>query len=901
MTTGKMVIIDGNSLVNRAFYALPPLTTREGKPTNAVYGFMTMLFRIMEEYTPDYMSVAFDKKAPTFRHKEYDGYKAQRKGMPDELAEQMPVLKEVLDCLGIYRSEAEGFEADDIIGTLSRYGEEMGMDVYIVTGDKDALQLVSSRVRVIYTKKGVSEFELYDKGKIADKYGFEPEKLIDLKGLMGDKSDNIPGVPGVGEKTALNLLKEYSSLENVLGSIDMMKPGKLKNNLREYGPQAVLSKKLATIHRDIPIRMDMEECSIKKPDIDCVLEMFAALEFNSLIERTKRLFFTPNDRKAHSRGREEYNYRCLGKMEDVKTIVKKIMDSGRMAFEIVVSTDNSTVFEIYGISLAWSQDEGVYIPVNHPEGSLDEKIVFSELKPVFEDRDIEKFGYHLKQDIIALKQRGIGLANYVFDAEVFAYLLDPSASSYELEKTAMKYLGENIQGREELLGKGKKAVPFNTIEMDVICSYLADRAACIFRLKPVMEEEIRRMGMEHLAHEVELPFVEVLADMELAGFRVDRDALMEFSEKLQNRIDRLTEEIYRLAGEEFNINSTKQLGEVLFQKLELPPIKKTKTGYSTDAEVLEQLKYRHPIVENVLEYRQLVKLKSTYVDGLLKAINPETGKIHSSFKQTATSTGRISSTEPNLQNIPVKLELGREIRRVFVPSGEEYLLVDADYSQIELRVLAHISGDAGLIEAFERNQDIHVQTAARVFGVDASQVTPAMRSSAKAVNFGIIYGISDFGLSRNLHISRKQAESYIKSYFEKYSGVKDYMDSIVEEGRKSGLVKTILGRVRYLPELKSGNRNIRHFGERMAMNTPIQGSAADIIKLAMIRVHRRLKEEKLKSRLILQVHDELIIEAHKDELEKVKVLLRESMEQAIELKVPLRVDMSVGESWYHAK
>lgn len=901
MATQKMVIIDGNSLVNRAFYALPPLTTREGKPINAVYGFMTMFFKIMEQQSPEYISVAFDKKAPTFRHKEYDGYKAQRKGMPDELAVQMPVLKEVLDCLGIDRSEIEGFEADDIIGTLSRYCEEKDIEALIVTGDRDALQLVSDKVKVIYTKKGVSDFELYDTDKIEDKYGLTPERLIDLKGLMGDKSDNIPGVPGVGEKTAIKLLIEYGTMEEVLNNIDDMKPGKLKDRLKDNVQQAILSKRLATIHRDIPVDIDIEECRIQEPDESCILEKFSELQFNSLMGRVKKLFFPKDTAIAVCETQEEHNYQCLKDIKDIGGAIDKILSSRCMAFEIVVSNDNSIDFEVYGISLAWDKNEGGYIPLNHSECSLQQDTIFSKLKPIMENPRIEKYGHHLKQDIIALKQRGIELVNYVFDAEISAYLLDPSASSYQLEKITMKYLGQNIQGKEELLGKGKKAVAFNTIEMDMVCKYLANRAASIFSLKPVMEKEIRKMEMEDLISQVELPFIEVLADMELAGFKIDIEALKAFSDKLYKSIEQLTEAIYNIAGEQFNINSTKQLGEILFNRLGLPPIKKTKTGYSTDAEVLEQLKDRHPIVEKVLEYRQLVKLKSTYVDGLLKTINPVTGKIHSSFKQTVTSTGRISSTEPNLQNIPVKLKLGRDIRRVFVPTSEEYLLVDADYSQIELRVLAHISGDPNLVKAFRENQDIHVQTAASVFGVNATQVTAAMRSSAKAVNFGIIYGISDYGLSRNIHISRKQAGDYIKSYFEKYSGVKEYMENIVEEGRSKGMVKTILGRIRYLPEIKSSNRNVRNFGERMAMNTPIQGSAADIIKLAMIRVCKKLKEEKLKSRLVLQVHDELIVETHKDEIDRVKKLLREGMEGAKELKVPLKVDMSVGESWYHAK
>ncbi len=897
----KMVIIDGNSLVNRAFYALPPLTTRQGLPTNAVYGFLTMLFKILEEYSPDCISVAFDRKEATFRHDQYDGYKAQRKGMPEDLARQMPILKDVLDVMGINRLEAAGFEADDIIGTLSRYGEAEGMDVFIVTGDRDALQLISSRVKVVYTKKGVSDFELYDTEGVKERYKLEPVKLIDLKGLMGDKSDNIPGVPGVGEKTALKLLHQFQSLESVLDNISTMPEGKLKENLAQNVQQALLSKKLATIHRNIPVDIDMEECRSPDPDTRDVVKKLSELEFNSLIERAKKLFGTGDALQTTERETEECNYVCLETLEDIDKILGKIQENKCMAFEIVTSTDDDIEFEVYGISMAWSQRDGVYIPIGHEGYDLEGEKVFKAIKPVMEDGDIRKLGHHLKQDIIALEQRGVKLVNYTFDAEVFAYLLDPTTSGYELEKIVLKYLGENIAGLEEIAGKGKNRTDFGLIEMEQVCRYLSARARCMFALESIMERQIKDTGMGNLAHRVELPLIQVLAYMEQNGIKLDRQALEEYSQELQSSINGLTQEIYSLAGDEFNINSTKQLGDVLFVKLGLPPLKKTKTGYSTDAEVLEQLKERHPIVEKVLEYRQLVKLESTYAVGLMKAINAHTGRVHSSFKQTVTATGRISSTEPNLQNIPVKLQLGREIRKVFIPESREYLFVAADYSQIELRVLAHISGDENLLKAFRDRQDIHTQTAAQVFGVKTTDVTPAMRSSAKAVNFGIIYGISDYGLSQNLHISRKKASEYIERYFKNFSGVKEYMDRVVKEGQEKGMVKTMLGRIRYLPELKSGNRNIRSFGERLAMNTPIQGTAADIIKLAMNMVYMRLMKEGLKSRLVLQVHDELIIETRRDELERVKVLLRECMEGAAELKVPLEVEMSVGANWYETK
>ncbi len=897
----KMFIIDGNSLVNRAFYALPALATKQGLPTNAVYGFITMLLKIVEEYNPEYISVAFDRKEATFRHREYADYKAQRKGMPEDLAKQMPLLKELLDTLGINRLEAPGFEADDIIGTLSQQGEREGIEVFIVTGDRDALQLVSDDVKVIYTKKGVSDFELYDVENVKERYGLEPNKLIDMKGLMGDKSDNIPGVPGIGEKTALKLIKRFGSFEKVLENIDTLPEGRLRENLENNVQQAVLSKRLATIHREIPIVMDTAECKRSVPKAREVEQKLEELEFNSLTERVKRIFKLADRCEPSEREPIESNFACLQGIESVEAALKDIKRTKSMAFEIMTDTDSNAELKVYGISLAWDRWNGVYIPINHRGYTLNEAAVFEALKPVMEDRKIQKFGHNLKKDILALNKKGVNLLGYTFDSEVFAYLLDALSSSYDLESIAIKYLGINTLSREEFLGKGKDRIEFDQVDIERICQYLAERARCIFDLKDIMEERIKDAGMEGLAHGVELPLIQVLADMQRVGMRLDKQVLRELSVKLKQEIKSLTQDIYSLAGEEFNINSPKQLSEIMFVKLGLPTIKRTKTGYSTDVDVLERLKDVHPIAGKVLDYRQFMKLESTYIEGLLGEVNPYTGRIHSNFKQTVTSTGRISSTEPNLQNIPIRFVLGREIRRAFIPTVPENIFVAADYSQIELRVLAHISGDRNLIDAFRQQLDIHTQTASQVFGVTHLEVTPAMRDSAKAVNFGIIYGISDYGLSRNLRIPRKEAAEYIQKYFENFSGVKAYMDKVIEKSEKSGRVKTILGRVRYLPELRSGNRNIRALGERLAMNTPIQGSAADIIKLAMNSVHKRLAEEKSEARLVLQVHDELIVEAPKDEMEKVKRILKECMEGAVELKVPLMVKMSVGENWYEAK
>lgn len=867
MKKDTFIIIDGNSLMHRAFYAIPPLTNKNGLHTNVIYGFVNMVNKLIEQFNPKYMAIAFDTKAPTFRHEEYKEYKAKRQKMPQEMLEQIPYLKQVVDAMNIQRIEIDGYEADDIIGTLSKASDEEDIHTLIVTGDRDAFQLISSNVHVLITKKGISHMEEYDREKLISQYSVSPEQVIDLKGLMGDASDNIPGVPGVGEKTALELLKQFGSMDNVLENISQIKKNKVRENVQNNKDIALMSKDLATIFRDVPIDINIKNYLFKEADYNTLIELYKKLEFKSFLDKA-------GYKDTEIGIKEEVKYCLIDSESDVKKVFNDIKKEEGFAFKL--SSDE------HGLP------DYLYLSFNEKQFSIPiSKFSKPIIKSAMGDKEIFKAGHDLKNDIMLLRKIGIDIECVKFDSMIGAYLLNPSRSGYRLRDIYKEYIGEDISDYEDNEGEKHKKY----------CSSVR----AVWNLMKPLNDKIIKMGMGKLYYEVELPLVEVLAHMEYNGFKVDQGKLKELSEDFSNRIEKLTKDIYIDAGEEFNINSTKQLSYILFDKLKLPPIKKTKTGYSTDVEVLERLFDKHVIIEKLLAYRQLLKLKSTYIDGLISVINPETNKIHSKFNQTVTTTGRLSSTEPNLQNIPIKTEDGREIRKVFVPQNEDYVLVDADYSQIELRVLAHISKDEGLIDAFKKNQDIHSKTAAEVFGIDIDMVTPLMRNRAKAVNFGIVYGISDYGLSRDLKIPRKEAKLYIDSYFKRYPMVKKYMKDIVRQGKEKGYVTTILNRIRYIPELSSPNAIKRNFGERMAMNTPIQGSAADIIKIAMVNVYKDLKNKKMKSKLILQVHDELIVEAHRDEIDEVKEILRNNMEQAVSLCIPIIVDLKVGDSWYETK
>ena len=881
----RLIIIDGNSIINRAFYALPDMTNSEGLHTNAVYGFTRMLFKIIDDYKPTHISVAFDKKAPTFRHKEYADYKAGRKKMPDELGQQLQPLKELLDTFNIHRMEMAGYEADDLIGTVAKMGEDNDFEVYIVTGDKDAIQLASNKTTTLITKKGVGEVEEYNYDSVVERYEMTPTQFIDLKGLMGDKSDNIPGVPGIGEKTGIKLIKEFSSIENIIENIDQLK-GSVKKKIEENKEQAIFSKKLATIIRDVPIEISLDELSYGDYDKKAVIEEFKKFGFTTLIKQVLAM----DDVEGESTVEEKSELK-ISHLDNVLEFKKEVEKTNKLFIKTVSKVGNILEQNLMYVFLS-ADGENIYY-INDEELELIKDIIFNE--------EIKKIGYNLKDDYLAFKPYNMEINNMFFDIAIGEYLIDSkSSTSYECSDIAMKYLTKKIKSQEELLGKGAKAKKFSDLSLEELSTYFGEILNTVYNVYPMMEKTFKDMDMEYLFYDVEMPLVEVLGSMEYCGMAVDKNQLNELGNKFKEIISNLEEEIFSLAGEKFNINSPKQLGVILFERLELPVIKKTKTGYSTSADVLEKLRDKHEIIDKITEYRQIVKLNSTYVDGLLGIINPISGRIHSSFNQTITTTGRISSTEPNLQNIPVKTEMGREIRKVFI-ADEHSKLVDADYSQVELRVLAHMSGDKHMIEAFQNDIDIHSKTASQIFGVDVNDVSSKQRSEAKAINFGIVYGKTDFGLSQDLNIPVPQAKAYIESYFANYDKIKVFMDDAIKNATDNGYALTIFNRRRYIPEINSSNFMVRNQGKRFAMNAPIQGSAADIIKIAMVNVFTRLKDENLKSRLILQVHDELIVEAVEEELDQVCNIVKEEMESAVNLQVHLDVDLNVGDSWFETK
>ena len=875
----KMLVVDGNSIVNRAFYGVRMLTNSKGMFTNALYGFLNILQKYLESEAPDYVCVAFDVKHPTFRHEKYPEYKAGRHGMPEELRMQMPVLKELLAAMNIKIAELPGFEADDILGTVSEMCNNCGIVCDVVTGDRDALQLATDTTKIFLTstKGGNTVTDVIDRNEIINRFGVTPDRIIDAKGLMGDSSDNIPGVAGVGEKTAYALLREHGSLEGVYENIENIK-GKMREKLENGKESAFMSREIATICKTAPVEFTLEDCRRKEPDIDAFRRMLIELEFTAMLKKLD----VGSDEPAEAKKLESI---CFSSAKDAAESIKVLLQAKELAFYLF-----KVGAETVGVAVTQGE-KSFYFDMT---GGLLSEISVDDLKPVFES-DIPKVFHNCKDEIVYLSKLGIEINNIAFDTALAAYILEPARSRYDIDILL------NMQLPEEFAPKGKKAKTLFDMAGSDISEIASGILGGMLALKDNQLREIEARGQKELLEEIELPLARTLAEMEIEGFKVDKDKLAEFAGLLDIRIGELTGTIYEKAGCEFNINSTKQLGEVLFEKLSLPVIKKTKTGYSTDSDVLDKLEAENSIITDIKEYRMLSKLKSTYCDGLLQVIDSRDGKIHSKFMQTVTVTGRISSTEPNLQNIPVRHELGREIRKMFVVSEPDKVLVDADYSQIELRVLAHIANDENMINAFKSNEDIHRITASQVFGVKPEEVTPAMRSNAKAVNFGIVYGISDYALSVDLGITRKEAKAYIEGYLEKYSGVKAYMSDIVEKATTDGYVTTLLGRRRYIPELKSTKFLEKSFGQRVALNTPIQGTAADIIKIAMVKVSKRLKKEGLKSRLILQVHDELIIEAEPSEKERIELILKEEMESAITLRLPLVANIETGKSWYECK
>ena len=873
----KIVLIDGHSILNRAFYGLPDLTNSEGLHTNAVYGFLNIMTRILEEEKPQYLTVAFDLHAPTFRHQKYQAYKGTRKAMPEELREQVPLMKEVLQSMGVPTVSMEGYEADDLLGTIARRSEEKGMDVTIVSGDRDLLQLATDKIliRVPKTRGGKTVIEDYHTAEVLETYQVTPPQIIDLKALMGDTADNIPGIPGVGEKTATKLIVEYGSIENAHEHLEEIKPNKARESLREHYDLAVLSKDLATIRVDSPVEFSWEDAKLENLYTPEAYEMFKRLDFKNLLTRFEKV-------EASAAPQVE----ILEDLGEVQNLWEKAGACERAGVSLVEGKQ-----EVLGVGLAFEEQKAWYIPVS---GFVTEEYLLGMVKNFFQKELLVG-----TPDIKSLRKKvDITCRKGIFDLTIAAYLLNPLKSEYSYDDVAKEYLGEQFPSREEIFGSGKH-IDLSMEEQEKVAQYGAYQAYVSFAAQKPMTKALEEMGMRELFEEIEMPLAFTLDDMEKEGILVRAQELKDYGEKLQIRIQELEEKIYEQAGETFNINSPKQLGVILFEKMGMPGGKKTKTGYSTAAEVLDKLAPEYPFVADILEYRQLTKLKSTYADGLAGYIQ-EDGRIHSSFNQTITATGRISSTEPNLQNIPVRMELGRMIRKVFVPR-DGFVFLDADYSQIELRVLAHLSGDEMLIQAYREAQDIHRITASQVFHIPFEEVTPLQRRNAKAVNFGIVYGISSFGLSQDLSITRKEATEYIEKYFATYPKIKSYLDGEVEKAKKDGYVTTMFGRRRPVPELKSSNFMQRSFGERVAMNSPIQGTAADIIKIAMIRVNEALRKANLRSRLILQVHDELLIETAREELKEVSRILKEEMLGAAKLAVPLEVDMHTGENWYEAK
>lgn len=879
----KLLLIDGNSIINRAFYGImgsKMLMTEDGTYTNAVYGFLSILFKELEDIKPEYLVVAFDLKAPTHRHKMYDKYKANRHGMPEELAMQMPILKETLKAMNVCIIEKEGYEADDILGTLAKWGQKEELEVTVLTGDRDSFQLIDKniKVRIPRTKMGKTETEDYTVEKIEEEYGLEPLDLIEVKGLMGDASDNIPGVPGVGEKTALNLIKQYKSIDEVYNHIDEQK-GKLKEKLSENKDLAYLSKTLGTIDTNAPIEKDLNVFQVEEWNKPEVLEIFKKLKFNRFIDRFALQGNVNGEPLDDSQINTEIEHEKIVDKTKLAELKQEIQENKAMYYYL---TEEKFI---------------IYSPKTNKCFSVEN---VQDFKDIFEDKNILKCSYKQKEEFIILWDNGIEAKNLMFDIAIAGYILNSNINKYTIEYLANEYINFDIA---EYLSNTEKTEAEQITLFDNAEEPKEDKtyiyAYTIYKLYNVLTQKMKEAGSIDLFNKIEMPLTEVLASMQYEGIYIDKQELLDFGKELQEKIDILTQEIYELTGEEFNINSTKQLGEILFEKLKLTVKKKTKTGYSTDVDVLEKIKYEHPVIEKILEYRQLQKLNSTYVEGLIPYID-ETGRIHSKFHQTVTTTGRISSTDPNLQNIPTRMELGRKLRKVFKPE-QGYIFVDADYSQIELRVLAHISEDKNMIEAFCNNEDIHAQAASKVFNIPLEEVTKEERTKAKAVNFGIVYGISEFGLGEQLGVPRKKAKEYIEQYLDKYNGIKEFMTNIVEETKEKGYVETLYHRRRYVPELKSNNYMVRQFGGRVAMNTPIQGTAADIMKIAMINVYNKLKENNLKSKLIVQVHDEILVETLESEKEQVKQIVKEEMENVIKLKVPLLAEVEEGYNWYEAK
>lgn len=892
----KLIVIDGNSILNRAFYGImgsKMLQTADGTYTNAVYGFLSIMFKIMDDLNPKYLVVAFDVKSPTKRHEMYKEYKGTRKGMPDELAVQMPLIKKVLEAMNIKVIEKAGYEADDILGTLSRFGEKNNLEVTLLTGDRDSFQLATKKttIRIPRTKQGKTEEDDFDEQKVIETYGVLPTQLIEVKGLMGDTSDNIPGVPGIGEKTALNLIKEYETIDNLYKQIEDGKAESVKGKTREKiingKASAILSRELGRIDVNAPIDKNLEDFKVEEWDKPKVLELFRELRFNRYIERFEL------ENEAEVKEVKEI-FSVNNNLEEFFAKIEKVNNKFAYKFEIQESKESIIKQKIKKVSFYDEETNMVY--------SAEFDKVKEKIKEIFENENVLKIGYKTKIDYILLKEQRIESKNLMFDVRIAGYLLNSATNQYSLDVLAKQYL--NIDKNDYLASFGKESSEqtslFDEIDSTKENYEIELDSYLIYKLEIVLKQELEKVNLLELYEKIEMPVSIVLAEMQYEGIFVDELEILKFGEKLKKKMEELRIDIYQLVGQEFNINSPKQLGEILFEKLKLPVKKKTKSGYSTDVEVLEKLKSEHPVIDRILEYRKLSKLSSTYVDGMIPFINEKTGRIHTYFHQTVTATGRLSSTEPNLQNIPTRTDLGKKLRKVF-KAEKGKIFIDADYSQVELRILAHMSKDKIMVDAFNEDEDIHTICASQIFDVPVEKVSKQLRSRAKAVNFGIVYGISEFGLSEQTGINMKEAKEYIEQYLEKYNGIKTFMDDCVEVAKDKGYIETLYHRRRYIPELKSNNYMVRKFGDRVAMNTPVQGTAADIMKIAMINVYNALKENNLKAKIVLQIHDELLIEAPEDEEEIVTKILVEQMENAAVLDVPLKVEAASGKSWYQTK
>jgi DNA polymerase-1 len=888
----KAFIFDGNSFCYRAFYAIGHMSTSKGEPTNAIYGFLTMIRKIIEGEEPDYIAICFDRKEKTFRHAQYEKYKVHRKPMPDELSQQLPHIQDIVRAYNIPLFEKAGFEADDLLGTLAVRLEKLGIDVYIVTSDKDALQLVNNKIKTYSTYRDT--VSIYDIAKVKERYsGLGPESIIDIMGLMGDASDNIPGIPGIGEKTAVAYIKEFGSLDNLIAKADSLKSEAKRKLIHEYADLARLSRELATIDCAVPIDFELEKLERQEPNVEELMALLQRFELRSFL-RDLAVAGPPEEA-----GRQ---YVTIDTVSQLQKLVADLEKQKAFAFDTETTSASSFSAELVGMSFSFKAKEAYYVVLTHDKIATDKGIPLSDglrmLRPVLENEKISKYGQNIKYDYIVLRRAGIRIRGIRFDTMIAAYLINPVKLNQNLDDISLEYLNVKKITFHSLVGTGKDQKRIDEVPVREVSTYACEDADCVFRLVSILERQLKEKEVEKLFYEIEMPLLEVLAEVELNGVTIDETLLKNLSSKAENALEGLTQKIYDCAGEEFNINSPKQLGVILFEKLKLPVVKKTKTGPSTDVTVLETLALEHELPKYLLEYREYSKLKSTYLDALPALVNPETGRIHTSFNQTATVTGRLSSSAPNMQNIPIKTELGREIRKAFVPRAKTRVIISADYSQIELRFLAHFSGDTTLVNAFQNNLDIHTVTAALLYNVDESDVTSEMRTLGKTINFSIIYGKTPFGLSRDLGIPVKEAKAFIDAYFLRYGKIKTYLDSLKETACAHGYVTTLLGRRALFPDITSTNATVRQFAERAATNAPLQGSAADLIKKAMIVIQGKLEKNIFDAYMLLQVHDELVFDVAKKESDEFSSFVRSEMENALTLTVPLKVDVHIGPSWY---